>query len=99
MIRKAHRLGISRWAWSIAAIIFVFSLIIVVPSLGATKSVSAACDEKNLKITWSGLNTPVSINVNGSEVFTNGGPSGSFVVNGPGDWTVQVFEFGDPFGS
>jgi hypothetical protein len=30
---------------------------------------------------------------------TNGAASGSHVVNGPGDWTVDVFEFGDPVGT
>jgi hypothetical protein len=100
MSRNAHLRSISRWAWAAAALLLTLVLVIVAPSLRVhAGSWNAECDGNNLKITWIGLNTPVSIEVNGSPVFSGGGASGSFALNGPGDWSVIVLENGDLVGS
>jgi hypothetical protein len=99
MAGKMRRRMILRWFGAVAAL--GLSLIVATRSIQAlTPSVTQACEGNNLRITWSGLNASlldgVSIEVNGPKVFANGASSGTFVVNGPGDWTITVYQSGDP---
>jgi hypothetical protein len=75
---KLHRRTISSWVWPLAAAIVIFSLLLLLPSLRVHAGAGVACNGNNLIISWSGLNTPVSVDVNGTTVITNGHQWGGF---------------------
>jgi hypothetical protein len=76
----------------VISVILCLSFLSLSPSMRVTADAGVACEGNNLRVNWIGLDAPVTVIVNGNAVVVGGAPSGSTVVNGPGSWSVEVFE-------
>jgi hypothetical protein len=86
------RLFSARWFWLIISFVPVMFL----SGTRAHAATAVTCQGNNLQVTWDSLLTPVTVRVNGADAVTGGPANGSTLVMGPGSWTIEILQNGDP---
>lgn len=83
---------------TLLAIVFCLAAftVLLIPTVGVSAASAVTCEGNNLRITWSGLNIPVTILDGANVIVNNGAAAGDITLTGPGIWSIQILEFGDP---
>jgi hypothetical protein len=99
MLRRVNRQGMFRYVCLAVVILLCLSFISFFPSTRVNADASVTCNGNNLAISWSGLNPPVTVRVNGADAVTDAVASGSTLILVPVSWSVEVLQNGDLVGA